>query len=64
MLELGIFTSCDMSLNVGKTLLNAIAEFLEFIEVHDEGVDFFVDIAHFVNLFVDCAIRIYDGDSR
>ena len=51
-----------MSLNVGETLFDAIAKFLEFVEVGDKRVDFFVNIARFVDLFVDRAIGIYDGD--
>ena len=62
MSKLRIFTPSDVSLNIGETLFNAVAEFLEFIEVCDERVDFFVDIARFVNLFINCAIGIYDGD--
>ena len=51
-----------MSLNIGETLFNAIAEFLKFIEVCDERVNFFVDIACLVDLLVDCTIRIDDSD--
>ena len=62
MLKLGVFASGDASLNVGKSLVNSITEFLEFIEVADERVDFFMDVACFVDLFIDCAVRVDDSD--
>jgi len=63
MLKLRIFASGDVSLNIGKASFDAIAEFLEFVEVNDERVDFFVNVVRFVDLFIDCAIGIYDSDS-
>ena len=64
MLKLRIFTSGDVSLNVSESLVNAITEFFKFVEVCDEGVDFFVDVARLVDLLVNCAIRINNGDGR
>ena len=63
MLKLRVFASCDVGLNVGKSLVDSITEFLEFIEVADERVDFFMDVARFVDLFIDRAVRIDDSDS-
>ena len=64
MLELRILTSSDVGLNVSKASFDTIAEFLEFVKICDESVNFFVDVARFVNLLVDGAIGIYDGNGR
>jgi len=64
MLKLGVFASCDAGLNVGKSLVDSITEFLEFVEVADKRVDFFIDVARFVDLFIDCAVGVDDSDGR
>jgi len=64
MLKLRIFASSDMSLDIGETLFNAVAEFLEFVEVCDERVDFLMNVARFIDLFINRAIRIYDSNGR
>jgi len=53
-----------MSLDIGETLFNAVAEFLEFVEVCDERVDFLMNVARFIDLFINRAIRIYDSNGR